>query len=128
MSAQASEFAHTFSQLKAALLDVKQVTAVLDLKQCQDAKGTHGPDIHGGFLIPSFMIIENQGTPRIAFSLSHETVGKQTNQLRHEFVRYTVMSNNRVSVDTFWYVSGAPKATPVGSWTCHIGKGIRFGW
>lgn len=126
--AQASDSAHTFDQLKAALLDARQVTAILDLAQCQDINGNGGPHIRSGFLIPSFMIIENQGTPSIAFSLSHETVEKKNDQLRTEFVRFTVMSNHSVDVDTFLYFPGATTATRMGSWRCRIDKGVHFGW
>ncbi|WP_407866660.1 VirK family protein [Phyllobacterium phragmitis] len=128
MNAQASEFAHTFYQLKMALLDARPVTAILDLALCHDAKGRAGPHIRGGFLIPSFMIIENQGTARIAFSLTHETVEKQTNKLHTEFVRYIVRANNSISVEAFSYFSRASGATPANSWTCSIDKGVRFGW
>jgi hypothetical protein len=123
-SIMAGNQARNYDQLRQALMRGKQVRALFDFGNCQEASGPSAPNIQSGLPIDAFMIHDGQ----IAFSLTHPTLHGQQSDLITEFDRFEVHQNGEVDMSAYSWKPGALQATPMAKIICHIGRGAEFTW
>jgi hypothetical protein len=113
-----------YAALEQALTDGhNSVDMRLDLSRCTSTDGGKpGPAIRGGMTIGTFLIPEGR---YIAFLDEHRTLDPKNHRVT-EYVRYHVMPDNTVTIDSAFAPDGADTATARGSYRCTINEGIRF--
>jgi VirK protein len=113
-----------YAAIEQALLDGHSVVNVrLDMSHCTSTEGNKpGPAIRGGVSIGSFLIPEGRF---IAFIDEHRTLDPKNHPVT-EYVRYHVMPDNTVTIDTAFAANGADTASSRGAYRCTINEGIRF--
>jgi hypothetical protein len=113
-----------YAALEQTLMDGHSVVNVrLDMSRCTSTDGGKpGPAIRGGVSIGSFLIPEGR---YIAFIDEHRTLDPKNHPVT-EYVRYHVMPDNTVTIDTAFAANGADTASSRGSYRCTINEGIRF--
>jgi hypothetical protein len=113
-----------YAAIEQALMDGHSVVSVrLEMSRCTSSEGNKpGPAIRGGVSIGSFLIPEGR---YIAFIDEHRTLDPKNHPVT-EYVRYHVMPDNTVTIDTAFTANGADTASSRGSYRCTINEGIRF--
>ncbi|GAB7521613.1 VirK family protein [Paraburkholderia sp. 2C] len=113
-----------YAAIEQALMDGHSVVSLrLEMNRCTSTEsGKAGPAIRGGVSIGSFLIPEGR---YIAFIDEHRTLDPKNHPVT-EYVRYHVMPDNTVTVDTAFAANGADTATSRGTYRCTINEGIRF--
>jgi hypothetical protein len=113
-----------YAALEQVLMDGHSVVNVrLEMNRCTSIDGNKpGPAIRGGVSIGSFLIPEGR---YIAFIDVHRTLDPKNHPVT-EYVRYHVMPDNTVTIDTAFAPNGADTASSRGSYRCTINEGIRF--
>ncbi|QYD73648.1 VirK family protein [Paraburkholderia edwinii] len=114
----------SYAAIEQALMDGHSVVNVrLEMSRCTSTEGNKpGPAIRGGVSIGSFLIPEGR---YIAFIDEHQTLDPKNHPVT-EYVRYHVMPDNTVTIDTAFAANGADTASSRGSYRCTINEGIRF--
>jgi hypothetical protein len=113
-----------YTALQQALNDGESIVSVrLDMSRCTSADGGKpGPALRGGLRIDSFLIPDGR---YIAFIDEHRTLDPKNHPVT-EYVRYHVMPDNTVTIDTAFAANGADTASSRGTYRCTINQGIRF--
>jgi hypothetical protein len=78
--------------------------------------------LNDGLRIDSFLIPDGR---YIAFIDEHRTLDPKNHPVT-EYVRYHVMPDNTVTIDTAFAANGADTASSRGTYRCTINQGIRF--
>ena len=114
---------NAYAQLVSALTEGKNVHVDVDFSQCT-ATDSHqaGPHLRGGMQIGSFLISDGQF---IAFSDTHPTLDAHNRPVT-EYIRYRVMPDGLVSIQSAAISGASDTASPRGTYQCAMGRGVNF--
>jgi hypothetical protein len=111
--------------LEQAVLDGKDIHAVLDLSKCTEHEtGKSGPPLRGS-LHPEGYMVHNDHS--VVFSVTHFTVRNDKTPV-NEFISFQVQPTGKVDMHSVFLNAANYTVLREASFACAIGDGLTFHW